>query len=86
MARATAQVSGLVDTMKRYTYMDQAPLQDVDVRESLENTLAVLGHRFEGGVEVIRDYEGDLPRAPVTVVGPGCGSRSGRRSPPHPGR
>ena len=65
VARATAQVSGLVDTMKQYTYMDQAPLQDVDLSESLESTLAVLGHRFERGVEVVRDYAADLPRIPA---------------------
>ena len=65
VSRATAQVSDLVETMKQYTYMDQAPLQDVDLREGLENTLAVLGHRFEAGVGVVRDYERDLPRIPA---------------------
>jgi hypothetical protein len=31
--------------------MDRFPLQEVDVREGLESTLIILGHKIRGGVE-----------------------------------
>lgn len=42
--------------------MDRAPQAEVDVHESIENTLVVLRHRLkEGNVEVVRDYGAALP-------------------------
>ena len=40
--------------------MDQMPIQEVDVPQSLENTLAMVASRL-GKVEVVRDYEPHLP-------------------------
>ena len=62
---STTRVSSLVETMKAYSHMDQTPLQEVNVNEELENTLAILAYKL-GGVEVERDY-GELP--PVTAYG-----------------
>ena len=42
--------------------MDQAPLQDVDVHEGLENTLIILKHKLKSGVVVTREYDRSLPR------------------------
>ncbi len=56
------RISHLVTAIKAYTYMDQAPRQEVDVRESLENTLTILRFKWKNGVEVVRDYAPDLPR------------------------
>jgi signal transduction histidine kinase len=36
--------------------MDRASLQRVDVKEGLESSLVVLGHRIPDGVSVVRDY------------------------------
>jgi signal transduction histidine kinase len=47
--------------VKRYTYLDQAPVQTVDVHEGLEATLTMLRHKLRDGIEVIRDYGTDLP-------------------------
>ncbi|HEY8671113.1 MAG TPA: ATP-binding protein, partial [Terriglobales bacterium] len=41
-------------------FMDQAPLQNVDVVKSLENTLTILNHKLKRGVVVKRDYQ-DVP-------------------------
>ena len=60
------RISGIVETMEGYSYMDRAPIQDVDVNGSLDDTLAVLGHRFDG-IEVLRDYDPGLPR--ITAYG-----------------
>ena len=53
----TARISDLVRAIKEYTYMDQTPLQNVDIVKSLENTLTILNHKLKHGVSVKRDYQ-----------------------------
>jgi PAS domain S-box-containing protein len=57
----TGRIVELVKALKTYTYMDQAPVQSVDVREGLENTLIILHNKLKRGVTVIREYAEDLP-------------------------
>ena len=59
----TARISDLVRAIKEYTYMDQTPLQNVDIVKSLENTLTILNHKLKHGVVVQRDYQ----RVPLLV-------------------
>ena len=42
--------------------MDQAPLQEVDIKSSLETTLTIMHHKLKRGIAVKRDYDPDLPR------------------------
>jgi signal transduction histidine kinase len=53
----TSRISDLVRAIKEYTYMDQTPLQNVDIVKSLETTLTILNHKLKHGVIVKRDYE-----------------------------
>jgi signal transduction histidine kinase len=53
----TSRISDLVRAIKEYTYMDQAPLQNVDIVKSLETTLTILNHKLKHGVVVERDYQ-----------------------------
>jgi signal transduction histidine kinase len=54
---STARISDLVRAIKEYTYMDQAPVQNVDIVKSLETTLTILNHKLKRGVAVQRDYQ-----------------------------
>ena len=54
---STSRISDLVRAIKEYTYMDQSPLQNVDVVKSLETTLTILNHKLKRGVTVQRDYQ-----------------------------
>ena len=54
---STTRISDLVRAIKEYTYMDQSPVQNVDIVKSLENTLTIMNHKLKRGVEVKRDYE-----------------------------
>jgi len=54
---STSRISELVKAIKEYTYMDQAPIQDVNIVKSLENTLTILNHKLKKGVEVKREYQ-----------------------------
>ena len=56
------RLSEIVKAVKAYAYLDQAPIQEVDVHEGLENTLVILRHKLKSGVNVVRDYASDLPR------------------------
>lgn len=58
---ATGHISEIVNALKSYTYMDQAPVQQVDVHKGLEGTLTILRHKLKGGVEVVRDYGENMP-------------------------
>ena len=57
----TNRLSQIVKAMKAYTYLDQAPLLEVDVHEGLENTLVIMQHKLKKGVTVKREYTKDLP-------------------------
>lgn len=54
---STSRISDLVGAIKEYTYMDQAPVQNVDIVKSLETTLTILNHKLKHGVVVNRDYQ-----------------------------
>ncbi len=53
----TSRISDLVRAIKEYTFMDQAPLQNVDIVKSLETTLVIMNHKLKQGVTVMRNYQ-----------------------------
>jgi signal transduction histidine kinase len=59
---AAERLSQIVRAMKSYTYLDQAPLLEVDVHEGLESTLVILQHKLMQGITVKREYSQGLPR------------------------
>ena len=60
--QTTERISQIVRAVKSYTYLDQAPLLEVDVHEGLENTLVIMQHKLKKGVAVKREYSSNLPR------------------------
>jgi len=60
--QTTERISQIVRAVKSYSYLDQAPLLEVDVHEGLENTLVILQHKLKQGVTVKREYAAGLPR------------------------
>jgi signal transduction histidine kinase len=54
---STSRISDLVGAIKQYTFMDQAPVQNVDIVKSLETTLTILNHKLKRGIMVQRDYQ-----------------------------
>jgi signal transduction histidine kinase len=53
---STSRISDLVHAIKEYTYMDQSPVQNVDIVKGLETTLTIMNHKLKHGIAVIRDY------------------------------
>jgi signal transduction histidine kinase len=58
--QSARRISELVGAVKSYTYMDQAPVQEVDLHRGLEDTLAVLKHKLRA-ISVRREYDPELP-------------------------
>jgi signal transduction histidine kinase len=54
-----SRMSTIVGALKSYSYLDQAPLQDVDIRKGIEDTLVILEHKLKG-IDVELNLE-DLP-------------------------
>lgn len=63
--QSTTRISALVAAVKEYTYMDQAPLQEVDVHAGIESTLTIFAYKLKGGISVTRVYDRSLPAIPA---------------------
>jgi signal transduction histidine kinase len=59
--QSTGRVAELVKAVKSYAYMDQSPMQEIDVHEGIENTLTILGHKLKN-VTVVRAFDRSAPR------------------------
>jgi signal transduction histidine kinase len=55
------RIGEIVGAVKAYAYLDQAPVQRVDVNRGLQDTLLILAHRLKEGVSVQRELATDLP-------------------------
>ena len=55
------RIAEIVKALKGYSYMDQAPIQSVDVREGLNDTLVMLSSKLRRGIHVELDFAPDLP-------------------------
>ena len=62
VGEGAGRISQIVGAMRSYAYLDQAPVQQVDVTEGLESTLVLLGSKLKAGVLIRRDYAEHLPR------------------------
>ena len=63
LSESTERMSKLVGAVKTYAYMDRGGLVEVDLKEGIETTLTILGHKLRHtSIEVVRDYAPDLPR------------------------
>jgi len=60
-AAATARLDELLGGLKRFSALDRAELQEVDLHELLDTTVTVMGEAQWNDIEIVRDYA-DLPR------------------------
>ncbi len=67
LENSSARISDLIKAIKEYSYMDQGPMQEVDIERGLETTLTIMNHKLKRGITVIRDYAPNLPK--VTASG-----------------
>jgi signal transduction histidine kinase len=65
IADAADRISALIAAAKQYSQTDRAPFVTVDVHGLLDSTLLMLGSKMDTGVDVIKDYDRDLPPVPA---------------------
>jgi signal transduction histidine kinase len=61
LVHSTARIFDLISAVKTYSYMDRAPILEVDVPAGLDATLQMLHSRMTN-IHVTRDYQPGLPR------------------------
>jgi signal transduction histidine kinase len=62
LENSSTRISDLIRAIKEYSYMDQGPVQEVDIERGLETTLTIMNHKLKRGITVIRDYAPNLPK------------------------
>lgn len=60
LSMSIGRIGEIVAAVKGHAYLDQGPVQRVDVRIGLEQTLVILRHRLRD-VAVVRDLQDDVP-------------------------
>jgi signal transduction histidine kinase len=66
VAEASRRVTDIVQVMRSHSYLDRAPVQEVDVVRGLEDTLVLLG-QVTRGIRLVREYDANLPL--ITALG-----------------
>jgi signal transduction histidine kinase len=63
IASSSDRIAQLVGSVKTYSHMDRSPEhKPTDVREGIDNTLTLLGHKIKKkSIDLTRDYEDGLP-------------------------
>lgn len=64
--QSTTRIAELVKAVKSYSYMDQSPMQEIDIHEGIESTLTILGYKLKDAT-VIRSFDRSIPR--ITAYG-----------------
>jgi len=59
---STGRISDLVKAIKEYSFMDQTPIQDVDVHQGLENTLVMLAYKLKNRITIEKHLDQTIPR------------------------
>ena len=60
VSEGSKRLSELVAALKSYSYLDQAPVQDVDIAKGIEDTLLILKSKTSG-IAIVRSFDPNLP-------------------------
>ncbi len=60
--QGATRISEIVNALRSYSFLDQAPVQSVDIHKGLDDTLVLLRNKLKKGVAVHREYTANLPR------------------------
>lgn len=61
----SSRISEIVGALKNYSFLGQAPIQEINIHEGIDNTLVILRSKLKEGVTVNREYSAELPAIPV---------------------
>jgi two-component system NtrC family sensor kinase len=55
------RISQLIGSLKNFSRVDGAALQNVDIHEGIDSALSLIQHELKGRIDVVKEY-GSLPR------------------------
>ena len=62
-SQSTGRIAELVQAVKAYSHTDTTTLREIDLHESIETSLTILGHKLkQSRARVQRDFDRSLPR------------------------
>jgi signal transduction histidine kinase len=61
IGEGSSRISEIVVALKNYSYLDQAPVQNVNIHEGIDNTLIILRSKLKDGITVHREYAPNVP-------------------------
>jgi signal transduction histidine kinase len=61
IGQGVGRITEIVKALKSYSYLDQAPIQSIDIHEGLNNTLVMLQSELKEGIVVQREFAKNLP-------------------------
>lgn len=61
IATAAQRSAAIVNALKEYSFLDQAPLQSLDIHKGLDNTLLILQSKLRKGITVKKEYGENIP-------------------------
>ena len=61
IADSSSRIFSIIKAIQDYSYMDQAPIQEIDLVQSVESALILL-HSKAAEIKIIRDYNSAMPR------------------------
>ena len=61
ISEGSGRISEIVVALKNYSFLGQAPIQEVNIHEGIDNTLVILRSKMKVGIMVRREYCNDLP-------------------------
>jgi signal transduction histidine kinase len=67
IGQSAGRISQIVKALKSYVYLDQSPIQEIDLHKSLEDTVSVLQYKLEEEINVVKDFDPAVP--PVLAYG-----------------
>jgi len=62
ISQGAKRVSEIVGALKVYTYLDQAPVQSINLHDGLDSTLVVLKNKLKPEFKIKRIYTEDMPK------------------------
>jgi len=61
--QGATRIFELVHAIKEYTYMDQAPEQEIDIHTGIESTLTILAYKLRNkSIDVVREFDREIPK------------------------
>ncbi|HEX2450124.1 MAG TPA: ATP-binding protein [Gemmatimonadales bacterium] len=61
--QSTSRITELVRAVKGYSHMDTSTVREIDVHDSIESSLTILGHKLkQSRVRLQREYDRSLPK------------------------